>query len=56
MEPEKNVTPEMALAGAKVLWHVLGDVLPYGSTAALAMATEVFQAMTRCSETDQVEK
>ncbi len=49
-----EVTPEMLKAGARAIWDVLSDVIPYGSmsdvipygsSAAPTLALEVFRAM-----------
>ncbi len=40
-----EVTPEMLKAGARAIWDVLGDEIPYGSSAAPTLALEVFRAM-----------
>lgn len=41
----EEITPEMALAGAEVIWSAFNDVMPWGSSAGESLAKEVFLAM-----------
>ena len=40
-----EITPEMLRAGAEVLYHHFGDVLPYESSLGLVAASLVWEAM-----------
>lgn len=44
-EGQIEITPRMIQAGADVIWRQFGDVLSYGSSTGLTVASEVFEAM-----------
>lgn len=45
--PEIEITPEMIAAGSEVIWRSFCDEMPWGSTSAHGVVTEVFRAMLR---------
>jgi len=42
---QMKANPRGIRAGAEVLWREMGDVIPFGSSIALELASRVFQAM-----------
>lgn len=50
--PEIEISEEMIAAGAEVICRCFSDVLPYGSSAALDVADQVYRAMAIRSADD----